>query len=169
MSADGGFRRLIPPPRRRPTLFALVVRWRLELALVGGVVALFAAIGTMGVCIVALALVVVAVAVPQARIMARRVERTLVIPHRLRSALVQGGVTDRSGRVPWLVWARPLDEDVLVHVWLRSGVTFVDLEAAIPLIRSACGAVEVRIASPDLRPDRVLVRIVVPRWGRLRR
>lgn len=98
----------------------LVLRWRLELVLVGVVLAVWAAIGTMAVGIVALALVIVAVAVPQARTLARRIERTLVIPHRLRSALVQGGVADRSGRLPWLVWARPLDGDVLVYVWLRS-------------------------------------------------
>lgn len=140
----------------------------MELVLVGGVVALWAAIGNMAASIVGLALIIVAVVVPQVRTVARRIERTLVIPHRLRSALVQGGVTDRSGRLPWLVWARPLEEDVLVHVWLRAGVTTGDLEAAIPLIRSACGAVEVRIASPDMRPDRALVRIVGPRWGRLR-
>lgn len=121
----------------------------------------------MAVGIVALAVLIVAVVVPQVRTIARRIERTLVVPHRLRSALVQAGVTDRSGRLPWLVWARPLDEDVLVHVWLRSGITSGDLEAAIPLIKSACGAGDVQIASAELRPDRVLVRIVAPRWGRL--
>lgn len=168
MKEDGGHRRILPPPRRRASVLDVAVRWRVELLLLACAVGLWELIGSTALGLVALVLAIVVAAVPNARVLAARVERTVVIPHRVRSGLLQAGVVARDGRLPWIIWARPCGTAVLVHVWLRAGTTVGDVEDALPLIASACGSGDVRFASPALRPDRVIIAIGCPRWGRPR-
>lgn len=164
MSA-GGFRRLLPPPRRRPTLLAVLVRWRAEL-LIGGCVAAAWQVGNgLAVQIGALVLAVLVAFVPQVRRAAVGLAQALVVPHRLRAALAQAGVADRTGRLPWIVAARPRGDAVWVSVWLRAGTTVGDLEHATPLIAGACGAAHVVVLRRTVRQDRAVVLVQRPRWG----
>jgi hypothetical protein len=79
---------------------------------------------------------------------------------------VQAGVADRSGRVPWIVAARPLGDDaVRVTLWLRAGTTARDVERALPLITVACGAAHVDLVRHAPRQDRVTLLVARPRWG----
>ena len=91
--------------------------------------------------------------------------RTIVTLHRVRAGLVQAGVGDRTGRPPWLPWARPIGaKGVVVGVWLRAGTTPGDLRAAAPVIAAACGATVVEVEQHG-RDDRVELHVVRPRWG----
>jgi hypothetical protein len=115
--------------------------------------------------LVGLAGAVLAIAVPTVRHGVVGVTRTIVTLHRVRSGLVQAGVGDRTGRPPWLPWARPTGaKGVVVGVWLRAGTTPGDLRAAAPVIAAACGATVVEVEQHG-RDDRVEMHVVRPRWG----
>jgi len=141
------------------------VRWRLELLLLCGLVAgwHFAGATALGIGVAALAGIVALV--PAARRAAIGIVQALVVPHRVRSGLVQAGVADRAGRLPWLVWARARGDAVLVEVWLRAGTTSGDLRAAAPTVASATGAAAVRVLHRSPRHDRAVVVVHRPRWG----
>ena len=91
--------------------------------------------------------------------------QVLAVPHRVRAACVQAGVTSRQGRLPWIFWARPVGDAVLVSVGHRSGTTVGDLRDAAPVVRGACGAGHVDVVSSPARPDRAVVVVVRPRRG----
>ncbi|TDP98178.1 hypothetical protein [Labedaea rhizosphaerae] len=158
-------RRVLPPPRRRPSLVTIAVRWRIEL-LLGTAIGLW--VGLLGwlPLTVAAGAVAVALAVnPSLRRGAARVLRAVIVPHRVRSGLLQSGVTDRSGRLPWLVRAYSRGETVFVHVWLRAGTTTGDLRRARAVLRAACGAADVDVHHHPTRHDRAVIVVFRPRWG----
>ncbi|GAA1273158.1 hypothetical protein GCM10009609_40300 [Pseudonocardia aurantiaca] len=165
MTTDDDLRRLLPAPRRRPGLVAVLVRWRAELALAALLVAGWLAAGSTVAGIVLVILGIVVVVVPVVRRAVVALGQVLVVPHRVRSGLVQAGVTDRSGRPPWLVSARVRGDGVLVRVWLRAGTTQQDLRAAAPVIAGACGAAYVEVVTDSPRQDRAVLVVVRPRWG----
>jgi hypothetical protein len=146
-------------------LVAVLVRWRAELALAGLLVAGWQAVGSTVAGIVLLTLGIVVVLVPAVRRAAVALGQVLVVPHRVRSGLVQAGVTDRSGRPPWLIGARTRGEGVLVRVWLRAGTTQQDLCRAAPVVAGACGAAYVEVVADSPRQDRAVLVVVRPRWG----
>ncbi len=165
MSGDGGLRRLLPPPRRRPGALAALVRWRAELLATGVVVVAWRSVGSDAFTIVALVLGVLAVFVPGARMRAVQLTQALVVPHRVRAGLAAAGVGNRDGRAPWVVASRPIGRSVRVSIWLRAGITPADVAAAAPLIAGACGAVRVDVVRRFARADRVTVLVHRPRWG----
>lgn len=162
---DEPMRRLLPPPRRRPGLIELFIRWRAEIAVGTFVVLAVQLVGATVVSVVGAVLALLVALVPPVRQVAVGVLLAVVTPHRVRSGLVQAGVADRSGRLPWLVFARHHGDVVLVHVWLRSGTTPEDLRRAAPVIRSACGAADVEVARLSPRYDRAVLIVARPRWG----
>jgi hypothetical protein len=164
---DEVFRRLVPPPGRArwPGLLTVLVRWRAELLLAGVVAALWHWAGGLVVGILGLVVAVLAAAVPTVRHGVVGVTRTLIAVHRVRAGLVQAGVGDRTGRPPWLPWARPTGpKGVVVGVWLRAGTTPGDLRAAAPVIAAACGAAVVEVEQHG-RDDRAELHVVRPKWG----
>jgi len=165
MTADEPLRRLFPPPRRRPGVLELVVRWRVEIALGAMVLLVVRLVGAAAFSLLAAVIALLVALVPPVRLVAVGLLLAVVTPHRVRSGLVQAGVTDRSGRLPWLVFARYHGNVVMVRVWLRSGTTPEDLQRAAPLIRSACGASDVEVARLSPRYDRAVVIVARPRWG----
>jgi hypothetical protein len=166
--SDEFFRRITPPPGRSrwPGLLAVLVRWRMELLLALLVGGLWHLAGGIGVGIVALVVAVLAVAVPTVRHGLIGGLQTVVVPHRVRAGLVQAGVGDRSGRAPWLPWARPTGaKGVVVGVWLRAGTTPGDLRAATSVVAAACGAAAVEVEQHGGRDDRAELHVIRPRWG----
>jgi hypothetical protein len=162
---DDELRRLLPPPRRRPNPIEVGVRWRVELLLlaaVGMAVHRFGGWIPLGVAGVLTVLLAVS---REARHVALGLLHSVVVPHRVRSGLVQAGVADRSGRLPWLVSGRPRGDDVVVTVWLRSGTSIHDLEQASELLATSCGASRVELERYSAREDRVRLVVVRPRWG----
>ena len=123
------------------------------------------AVGSTGAAIVLAIFGIVVVSVPVVRRAAVAFGQVLVVPHRVRSGLVQAGVTDRSGRPPWLVSARVRGDGVFVRVWLRAGTTQQDLRRAAPVIAGACGAAHVDAVADSPRQDRAVLVVLRPRWG----
>jgi hypothetical protein len=144
---------------------AVVVRWRVEILVVSLLVAGWQAVGSAVAGVVLTALAILVALVPAVRRAAGVAVRTLVVPHRVRSGLLQAGVTDRGGRLPWLVVARARGEAVLVTVWLRAGTTQADLQRAAAVIAGACGALHVEAVPDPVRQDRAVLVVVRPRWG----
>ena len=164
MSGDD-FRRLLPPPRRRPGLLTVGVRWRVEIVIGLVVAAAWRLLGGTALALGALTLAAVLTAVPGARTLAIGLLQAVIVPHRVRSGLLQAGVGDRSGRLPWIVAARPRGDAVQITVWLRSGTSLRDLTGASPMIATACGARGVEVERYSERQDRVMLLVVRPRWG----
>lgn len=88
-----------------------------------------------------------------------------MVPHRVRSGLVQSGVVDRGGRPPWIMWAHPDGDDVLLDLWLQAGATSEDLREAAPVIAAATGATRVDVGHRSARQDRAALVLQGPRWG----
>ena len=165
MTSEDDFRRLLPPPRRRPNALEVLLRWRFEIVALVGVGAAWYEFGGQVVAVAGLILLALVAVIPPARRLARALLQVLVVPHRVRAGLVQAGVADRGGRLPWLVAARSHGESVRVTVWLRAGTTIRDLVQAAPVIGAACGALSVDVERHSVRQDRVQLVVVRPRWG----
>ncbi len=165
MTGDGGLRRLLPPPRRRPGVLTVLVRWRIELLLLGGIVTAWYHAGATAVLVTVLMVALLATLIPPVGRVVLGVVLAVVVPHRVRSGLVQSGVVDRTGRPPWIVWARPHEDTVLLEVWLRAGTTAEDLREAAPVVAAATGATRVEVGQRSSRRDRAVVVVHRPRWG----
>jgi hypothetical protein len=159
------WRRLVPPPRRRPGLLEIAVRWRLELLAAAAIAGIWSQVGTAVIGVVAAVALVVVATVPAARQIAMRSWEVVVVPHRVRSALLHAGVADRHGRLPWVLWAVPAGSIVRVDLGLRAGIIPDDVAGAAPVIATACGAAQVAVIRIPHRPDRVTLLIARPRWG----
>jgi hypothetical protein len=164
---DDDIRRLFPlPPRRRPGLLAVAVRWRIELLVVLAVAGAWYTFGSTAVAAAAAVLGGLVAAFLPVRSRARGHLQSVIVMHRVRSGLVQGMVVARCGRVPWVICARPLGDDaVRVTLWLRSGTTARDVDRALPVITVACGAAHVELVHHAVRQDRVTLLVRRPRWG----
>jgi hypothetical protein len=165
MTGDGGLRRLLPPPRRRPGLLAILIRWRVELLILGGIVTASYHAGLTAVIVAALMVALLATLIPPVGRVVLGVVLAVVVPHRVRSGLVQSGVVDRTGRPPWIMWARPSEDSVLLDVWLRAGTTTEDIREAAPVIAAATGATSVDVGHRSARRDRAVLVVRRPRWG----
>jgi hypothetical protein len=86
----------------------------------------------------------------------------IVTQHRLRTGLKQAWVFSRSGRLPMVLWTRPVREGEQVLVLLRAGMSAAELAEVAPVLAATCWAREVRV---DPHPTRAaLVRLVVVRY-----
>lgn len=169
MNPGGEMRRLIPPPRRRPGVLAVVLRWRAELLLTGLVAGLWLLVGGAAVGWIAGVTLLLARLVPPFGQAILGVVQAMIASHRVRSGLVQAGIADREGRLPWIVSFRPRDDTVFVSLWLNSGTSLDDLRAATAVIATACGAAGVKVLQRSSRQDRALLVLARPRWGWLTR
>src|SRR6266536_4823922 len=69
----------------------------------------------------------------------------LVVRHRLRTALVQVGSRNRSGKLPWLVWWHPTPVGARVVLLLVAGMSAAQIEEAADALAAACWARQVRV------------------------
>jgi hypothetical protein len=165
VTADGGLRRILPPPRRRPGLLAVLVRWRAELLVVGAVAGAWHWGGGAAVGVAAATAGVLTLLVEPVRTIVRDAVQSVVCMHRVRSGLVQAGVADRKGRIPWVVRAWCRGDVVLVHLWLISGTTVADIRSSCSVIATSAGAAKVEVHQRSLRQDRAILAVYRPRWG----
>jgi len=164
---DDDIRRLVPlPPRRRPNPLAIAVRWRAELLVTASVAGAWHAFGGTSVAVGSILLAGLIVAIEPVRKLFRGLVQCVIVMHRVRSGLMQGVVVDRSGRLPWVVAARPHGDDtVWVTLWLRSGTTTRDIARALTVITTACAATHTDVVQYSARQDRLAILVVRPRWG----
>jgi hypothetical protein len=169
VNLGGEMRRLVPPPRRRPGVLAVLLRWRAELLLIGLVAGLWLLVGGAAVGWIAGVTVLLARLVPPFGHALIGVMQAMIASHRVRSGLVQAGIADRDGRLPWIVGFRSQGDAVVVRLWLNSGTCPDDLRAAAPVIATACGAADIEVLQLSSRQDRAVLTLARPRWGWLTR
>jgi len=153
---------------RRPRRVGLVrwlIRGRVEVTTVAAGAFVVEQAGSTTATVLAAGAGILVAAVPGVRWWATRVFQLVALPHRVRSALGEAGAFDLRGRLPWVLWARSAGPNVvLVELKLRAGVTFEDVLHAVPHLRTACAAPEVRVLMRR-RADRLALALVRPRWG----
>jgi len=69
----------------------------------------------------------------------------LFVRHRLRTALVQLGSRNWSGKLPWLVWWHPTPVGARVVLALVAGMSAKQIEEAADALAAACWARQVRV------------------------
>ena len=69
----------------------------------------------------------------------------LFVRHRLRTALVQLGSRNRSGKLPWLIWWHPTPVGERVWLCLVAGMSAAQIEEAADALAAACFARQVRV------------------------
>jgi hypothetical protein len=94
----------------------------------------------------------------------RQVVQHVVVQHRLRTAFLQAGLTNRDGRLPRIIRTRTRGEIVTVSVWLPAGLAAVHIADAAEILASACGAASVNVVAGVSR-DRIRIVVQRPRWG----
>jgi hypothetical protein len=143
---------------RRPNPLVLAWRWRYELCAAATAALLAARVGALWTVASALAVAAAVAVVPQLRWRFWCV----VTQHRIRTGLTQAWVFSRSGRIPMVLWTRPVHEGEQLLLLLRPGLTAADLSAAAPVLAAACWAREVVVVAHPTRA--ALVRLVVVRY-----
>ena len=153
-------------PHRSRTVQAIIflVRWSVEIAVVVG-----AWVGARRLhehtgwsysrLMLTVAVVLgVVLAVPPTRRLTVRSVWVAVTRHRLRAFFVQGRVYNRTGRLPWIVAARPTAVGERLWVWMIPGLSVLDLQdSAVEEITAACWARTTRVE----RHRRVSALVVV--------
>jgi hypothetical protein len=69
----------------------------------------------------------------------------LFVRHRLRTALVQLGSRNRSGKLPWLIWWYPTPVGARVTLLLVAGMSAKQIEESADALAAACWARQVRV------------------------
>ncbi len=84
----------------------------------------------------------------------------LLVRHRLRTALVQLGSRNRSGKLPWLVWWYPTPVGERVVLLLVAGMSAAQIEESADALAAACWARQVRVDKSRRMTNFVRVDII---------
>ena len=123
--------------------------WTPEITAATGLVAGWVELATHTNLIIRLMATVIVVGVPavlkpvRTRIMA--VAYCFVTRHRLRVCFNEFIITNRTGSLPLILWARPTPVGERVWIWLRPGLSVDDLQTRLDKIAPACWADAVTI------------------------
>jgi len=153
---------------RRPGPLELIWNWRWEfgiLAALAGPSALIASeVGLIGLAVTAGAGLAASAAAllcwPSARhwIIARA--WCVITPHQVRAGCVNAWVQTRSGRLPVILATNPTDYGEEVRLWLRAGITAVDVHAARDVLAAACWAMEVHVVPSARHANLVTLEVI---------
>ncbi len=86
----------------------------------------------------------------------------LITRHRLRTCFSEFFVTNRTGSLPFILWARPTPVGERVWLWLRPGLALDDIQARTDKIAVACWADAV-VAEPASESNSAYVRMDIKR------
>jgi ABC-type multidrug transport system fused ATPase/permease subunit len=64
----------------------------------------------------------------------------LIIRHRIRTCFNEFIISNRTGSLPLILWARPTPVGVRTWIWLRPGLALDDIQERLDLIAVACWA-----------------------------
>jgi hypothetical protein len=146
--------------------------WTPETALLGGLVVGWIELADHTTLIYRLAAVVVIVGVPAAirpvRIRINALTWCLVTRHRVRTCFSEFIITNRTGSLPLILWARPTPVGERVWIWLRPGLDLDDLLDRLDKIAVACWATAA-VAEAASQSNAALVRLDIKRREALTR
>jgi hypothetical protein len=113
-----------------------------------------------------LGIVALIVGVPAATAPVRRrivaVSLCLVTRHRIRTCFNEFIITNRTGSLPFILWARPTPVGERIWIWLRPGLSLTDLQARADKIAVACWA-DTAIAEAASESNSAYVRLDIKR------
>ena len=113
-----------------------------------------------------LASVVLIVGVPAAikpvRIRLHQVLWCIITRHRIRTCFSEFIITNRTGSLPLILWARPTPVGERVWIWLRPGLALEDLLDRLDKIAVACWASNA-VAEAASRSNAAFVRMDIKR------
>jgi hypothetical protein len=164
------YRHDIPDLRLRPyrrwwvQLLLVGLRWRTELLTAAVAVYVWTLLngplGNEGAVIVIVTVTAVVFTVPHSRRIAWPRVQCVVSRHRLRTCLSQLAVSNRDGRLPWIVWIKPTPVGERAWLWMISGLSIDDIKNRTEALAAACWARETRIERARKRAMVVRVDIV---------
>ena len=95
----------------------------------------------MAIRLAATALIVgVPAAIPQIRTHVIALAWCFITRHRLRVCFNEFIITNRTGSLPFMLWARPTPVGERIWIWLRPGLSLDDLHSRLERIAPACWA-----------------------------
>jgi hypothetical protein len=140
--------------------------WIPETALVGGLIVGWIELAQHTTLLYRLAAVVLIIGVPAAikpvRIRLHAVSWCLVTRHRIRTCFSEFIITNRTGSLPLILWARPTPVGERVWIWLRPGLSLDDLLDRLDKIAVACWASNA-VAEAASRSNAAFVRMDIKR------
>jgi hypothetical protein len=86
----------------------------------------------------------------------------LVTRHRIRTCFSEFIITNRTGSLPLILWARPTPVGERVWIWLRPGLSLDDLQNRLDKIAVACWATAA-LAETASRSNAAFVRLDIKR------
>lgn len=138
-------------PVRRPNLLVLLWRWRWETMLGAGLPAAVVVAGThLGWACPAAVLGVAGGAFTVSPAVRRCVithARCVITAHRIRTGCAQAWIQTRYGKLPIIVLTSPQPCGERAYIWCPAGISLDDFGEARDLLRSACWASDIKVAS----------------------
>jgi hypothetical protein len=153
-------------PYRRWWVQLLLVgwRWRTELlTLAAGICVwtlLNGPLGGEGAVIAIVTVIAIVFTVPHSRRIVWPRVQCVASRHRLRTCLAQLAVSNRDGRLPWIMWIRPTPVGERAWLWMITGLSVDDINNRTEALAAACWARETRIERARTRAMVVRVDIV---------
>jgi hypothetical protein len=86
----------------------------------------------------------------------------LVTRHRIRTCFSEFIITNRTGSLPLILWARPTPVGERVWIWLRPGLSLDDLQNRLDKIAVACWA-STALADTASRSNAAFIRLDIKR------
>ena len=140
--------------------------WIPETALAGGLIFGWIELAEHTTLLYRLGAVVLIVGVPAAikpvRTRLHQVTWCLVTRHRIRTCFSEFIITNRTGSLPLILWARPTPVGERVWIWLRPGLALDDLQDRLDKIAVACWA-STAVAEAASRSNAAFVRMDIKR------
>jgi hypothetical protein len=140
--------------------------WTPEAALCGGLIFGWVELADHTTLFIRLAATAAIVGVPAAirpvRARIHQVTWCLVTRHRIRTCFSEFIITNRTGSLPLILWARPTPVGERVWIWLRPGLSLDDLLGDLDKIAVACWATAA-LAEAASRSNAAFVRVDIKR------
>ena len=140
--------------------------WAPEIITAGSAVSGFAVLSMHTNLAVRIAVVAVVVGVPAGVPVVRRrivaLAWCLISRHRLRACFNEFIISNRSGSLPLILWAKPTPVGERVWIWLRPGLSLGDLESRLDKIAVACWAANITVERASSR-NSAFVRVDIKR------
>jgi hypothetical protein len=140
--------------------------WTPETAIAGGLIYGWIQLAEYTTLLYRLGSVVLIVGVPAVikpvRTRIHQVLWCLITRHRIRTCFSEFIITNRTGSLPLILWARPTPVGERVWIWLRPGLSIDDLQDRLDKIAVACWA-NTALAEAASRSNAAFVRMDIKR------